>query len=139
MLRKDYILRQFEEFGKVLSLILGFKKNKDWDQFEKEVAEAALKFTSLEISHVENLAEAAFESEVIKSEKLTQEQKTILASLLFEKMNYYISIENQEQYRRLKKRCFDLYSYLKDNSTENEYNLDVHYKLEFLGKMEDHL
>jgi hypothetical protein len=139
MLRKDYILRQLEEFGKVLSLIMGYKKNSDWDKFEKEVADAALKFTSLEISQVENLVESEFESGVLMSEKLSQEQKTILASLLFEKMNYYISIEDQERYRRLKKRCFDLYSYLRDNSTENEYNLDVHYKLEFLGKMEDHL
>ncbi|MES2681740.1 MAG: hypothetical protein V4635_17730 [Bacteroidota bacterium] len=137
MLRKDFILRQFEEFGKVLALILGFKNNKDWEKFEKEVADAAKKFTSLDISHVENLSDAAFESDVIDSETLNQEQKTILASLLFEKMNYYITIGNQEMYRRLKTRCFDLYSYVRENSTENEFNLDVHYKLEFLGKMED--
>ena len=55
MLKKDLILRQLEEFGKVMAVILSFKKVKDWDNFEKEIREAALKFTTFEIDNVESL------------------------------------------------------------------------------------
>lgn len=137
MLRKDYILRQFEEFGKVLALILGYKNNRDWEKFEREIAEAARKFTSLEISHTEHLTDQEFETEIVLSQSLTQEQKTILATLLFEKMNYYVIHNDRENYLKLKKRCLNLYQHIRDNFTENEFNLDVHYKIEFLGKMED--
>jgi len=137
MLRKDYLLRQFEEFGKVLALILGYKNNSDWEKFEKEMADAALKFTSLELSHTEHLTDQEFDAQVIGSEQLTQEQKTILATLLFEKMNYYVIANDQANYLKLKKRCIGLYQHIRDNFTEHEFNLDVHYKLEFLSKMEN--
>lgn len=137
MLRKDYIQRQFEEFGKVLAQILGFKRNKDWERFESDVNAAAIKFTALEINAIENADDQGFRKMVLDNESLSQEQKTILATLLFEKMNFYIEQGDQRHYPLLKKRCQELYSHIKENFTENEFNLDVHYKLEFLSRMED--
>lgn len=134
MLRKDLIMRQFEEFGKVLSQILGFKREKDWEKFEKEVQKAFNQFTSLELEHIERLNESDFEAEVLKHPSLTFEQKKIMAALLFEKMNYYLE-QNQEGYLALKSKCMMLYSHIQDNFTENQFDMDVHYKLEFLKSL----
>jgi hypothetical protein len=134
MLRKDLIMRQFEEFGKVLSQILSFKREKDWEEFEKEVQKAFNQFTSLELEHIELLNESDFETEVIKHPTLSFEQKKIMAALLFEKMNYYLE-QNRDEYPMLKSKCIKLYSHIRDNFTENQFDMDVHYKLEFLKNL----
>lgn len=127
-------MRQFEEFGKVLSQILGFKREKDWEKFEKEVQKAFNQFTSLELEYIELLNEADFETEVIKHPTLSFEQKKIMAALLFEKMNYYIE-QNRDEYQVLKSKCIKLYSHIRDNFTQNQFDMDVHYKLEFLKNL----
>jgi hypothetical protein len=134
MLRKDFIERQFEEFGKVLALILGYKKNNSWEEFEQEIARAAKKFTSFEMEHVENLNGDVFDAEIIGDKSLLYDQRKILANLLFEKMNYYLEKGNDEKFRNLKGKCFKLYRFLETNHTQNEFDLDVHYKLEMLKK-----
>lgn len=131
MLRKDLIMRQFEEFGKVLSQILGFKRERDWEKFEKEVQKAFNQFTSLELEHIACLNESDFETEIINHPTLSFEQKKIMAALLFEKMNYYLE-QNREEYQELKSKCIKLYSHIRDNFTQNQFDMDVHYKLEFL-------
>ena len=109
-----------------------FKKNQDWEKFEEEISAALQKFTSLEITQVEQFNDEDFIVKVINSESLTMEQKKILATLLFEKMNYYLSLEKSEDFLKLKGRCFNLYAHIRDNFTENEFDLDVHYKIEYL-------
>ncbi|MBA2612443.1 MAG: hypothetical protein H0U95_10755 [Bacteroidetes bacterium] len=135
MLRKDYILRQLEEFGKVMAVILGFKKQLDWEEFEKEIYKASLKFTSLEINHVEGLNEEAFEKEVLSNPALTLDQLKILADLLFERMNLYIVRNEEEKYEKLKAKCLSLYKFIQNSHTENEFDMNVHYKLEALKKL----
>lgn len=134
-LRKDYIQRQFEEFGKVLAVILVYKRESDWDKFEKEINEATKKFTALEIGYVETLSNEAFEKEVLLSPTLMQDQKKILATLLFEKMSFYMEKSDEKNYLALKNKCLELYTHLKENFTENEFDLDVHYKLDFLNRI----
>ncbi|MDI1355608.1 MAG: hypothetical protein PSX36_11855 [bacterium] len=135
MHKKDYIQRQFEEFGRVLALILGSKKQKDWEKFEIEIDEAIRKFTSLEIDAVEKHNDEEFEKVVIKNPALSQEQRKILANLLFEKLEFYLQGDDLENFVFLKQKCLALYSYLQDNATNNEFDLDVHYKLEILKEM----
>jgi len=135
MLRKDYIMRQFEEFGKVMAVIFGLKREKEWEKFEKEIAEASKKFTSLEITYVENLPIADFEKEILNHPALLPGQQKMLADLLFEKMNYYIEKNEQEKNTHLKNKCLMLYQKFTENLTQNEFNLDVHYKLEFLKRV----
>lgn len=134
-LRKDFIVRQLEEFGKVMSVILGLKLNKDWDEFETEIAAAAKKYTNLEIDAVENMSDADFEISVLYRDGMELDQKKILAQLLFEKLNFYIASGNEENYSRLKDRCLVLYNHILQNFTENEFDLDVHYKIAALRMM----
>lgn len=134
MLRKDLLVRQLEEFGKVMAVVLGFKKQNDWDKFEKEIQEATLKFTGLEIKNVENLTETTFEKEVLNYPTLLLDQKKILADLLFEKLNFYAQNNNEEKYQSLKTKCLALYENIQNNHTENEFDMNVYYKLAILKK-----
>jgi hypothetical protein len=135
MFRKDYIIRQFEEFGKVLAIILSLKKDKDWERFENEIQEAVLRFTSFEIEYVENLSEEDFWFEIINHPTLSFDQYKILAGLLFEKLDFYMNRNDQEKYQNLKSKCLALYKVIAGNQTQNEFNLDVHYKIEFLSRI----
>jgi hypothetical protein len=135
MLKKDFIVRQFEEFGKVMAVILGYKKQNDWANFEKEIFEATQKYTSLEINYVEDLSHVDFEIEVLHNEKLSLDQKKILSDLLFEKLHLYLEHSNASGYINLKHKCIALYRFISGNLTQNEFNLDVYYKLDFLNKI----
>jgi hypothetical protein len=134
MLRKDLIVRQLEEFGKVMAVILGFKKQNDWDKFEKEIEAATEKFTNLEIKTIESLTITDFEKEVLNHPTLLLDQKKILADLLFEKLNFYAQNNNEEKYQSLKTKCLALYEHIQNNHTENEFDMNVYYKLAILKK-----
>ncbi|MCE3259636.1 MAG: hypothetical protein K0S12_1277 [Bacteroidetes bacterium] len=132
MLRKDLIVRQFEEFGKVLAKILSHKKALDWDSFQKEIEEAAKKFTAFEISAVEDSSLTEFQSAVFGKENMTYDRTKILASLLFEKMSFYAEQNDALKAENLKNKCILLYEKCASDLMDNEYDLDVHYKLQFL-------
>jgi hypothetical protein len=132
MLKKDYLVRQFEEFGKVFATILGFKKSRDWEKLEKEIYLAAQKFTSYEIDYVERLSTEEYQREILSHQRLTSEQHKILADLLFEKMHFYLMMDDMEKYGILKLKCIMLYEFISGDLTQNQFNLDVHYKLDYL-------
>ena len=134
MLRKDFIIRQIEEFGKVLALIIGFKKQNEWTKFEQEIKNAIQKFTSLEINEIENLNIDFFVSEIVNRKGLSLDQKKIIANLMYEKLYFYLFKNENENYSQLKAKCLLLYLHLNENCTTNEFDLDVHYKLSMLQK-----
>lgn len=134
MLRKDFIIRQIEEFGKVLALIIGYKKQNEWTKFEEEIKNAIQKFTSLEMNEIENLNIDFFVSEIINREGLSLDQKKIIANLMYEKLYFYLFKNENENYSQLKAKCLLLYLHLNENCTTNEFDLDVHYKLSMLQK-----
>jgi hypothetical protein len=131
MIRKDYIQRQFEEFGKVLASLLSLKKNRDWEAFEKEIELASQTFTSFELKALEELSLDDFEKK-IQSTPLAYDHKKMLASLLFEHMNAYQERGETEHYEQLKKKCFVLYTALAEDLTHNEFDLETHYRIKLL-------
>lgn len=135
MLKRDHILRQFEEFGKVLAALLTFKKNREWERFDKEIQDAVMRFTPFELDYVENLSEEDFWFEILNHPTMSDEQYKILAGLLFEKLDYYLSRNDQEKYLNVKTKCLKIYEAIAGNQSKNEFNLDVHYKLQFLNKI----
>ena len=135
MLRKDYFVRQLEEFGKVLGVLLFLKKQNDWDKFTEELAKATPKFTSFELEFVEKLNDSEFLSEIIENEKVNLEQKTILANILFEKMDFYAHTVQTDKENETARKCLALYEFLHNNQSQNEFNLQTHYRLQFLKSM----
>ena len=135
MLKKDFIQRQLEEFGKVMAVILNFKKNKDWENFEKELNLASIKYSLYELNKIEEMSLNDFKINVLGKTNTTNDEQKIMADLMFEKMNYYFETNEIEKAEMLKDKCILLYTFYKENLTLTEFNLDLHYKLQVLNKM----
>jgi hypothetical protein len=130
MLRRDLIMGQFEAFGKALALLMGLRKQQEWDQFEKELAALSVKYAGKELSILEAMPDD--ELDIWLKDDSARKLK-ILASLLYEKMVFYEHISEQEAYRKTGKRCEKLYQALQDNLVSSEFDLDVHYKMKDLA------
>lgn len=135
MLRRDYLVKQYEEFGKVLAVILGMKRDGLFPDMLEEIHKAAQKYTSLEILYLEKEKDADLIKDLTEEKKLNDEQLKMLADLMFEKAEYYAqSSGSQNDIANCYRKAFLIYSFLKEHATLN-YSLDMHYKLELLAKM----
>ncbi|MBI3519280.1 MAG: hypothetical protein HY062_07975 [Bacteroidetes bacterium] len=135
MLKRDYLVKQFEEFGKVMAVLLGLKRDSKFSEFSDLINESVKKYTATEINYVESIDDGNLTTTLTQEKKLNDEQLKILADLLFEKGNYYSATNHQEQASaNCYKKAFLLYLFLKEHATMN-YSLDMHYKLELLEKM----
>lgn len=138
MHKRDYLVKQFEEFGKVMSILLGLKRDENYPKLFELINESIKKYTSSEVDYVESLINEQFIDILTIEKKLNDEQLKMLADLLFEKANYYF---NSQQNSELKlkgincyKKSYVIYLFLKEQTTLT-YSLDMHYKLELLSKM----
>ena len=136
MYKKDYLQRQFESFGKVMAALFGLRKEKKYEEYEKEYVANFLKFTSLSPEKIEQLDLGQFVSELEGMNQFSQDKFKILADLLYEKLNFYLEIRADMQAKNLKNKCVYLYEFLQNNHTENEFNLEIHYRLNFLRILE---
>lgn len=136
MLRRDYFIKQVEEFGKVLAQIMGMKRNGRFPDMQEEIQKATLKYTNLEILDIEKLENTGFTEDLTENRKLNDDQMKMLADLLFEKAEYYIRTSgDSKDASNCYRKAYLIYQFLRDHATLN-YSLDMHYKLELLNKME---
>lgn len=136
MLKRDYLVKQFEEFGKVMAVLLGLKKDGLFPESSNTIEGALKKYTALEIKYVESIANDNLIETLTHEKKLNDEQLKMLADLMYEKGEYYSLINSPENTSsNCYKKAFLIYLFLKENATLN-YSLDMHYKLEILEKME---
>ncbi len=135
MLRKDYIMRQFEEFGIVIGAILGLKRNKEWEKFELEIEKAVKQFTSLELAELKNLSLEAFEKIIQSSPQLKPDQIKALADLLYEQSFAEQEKNNNSQTTDLLQKSLMLYKIYKGELTSNQFNLETHYRIELITKI----
>lgn len=136
MLKRDYLIKQFEEFGKVLGQILGLKKEGNLSQLNDMIREASQKYAASEIDYVETIPDEVLLKTLLDEKKLTDEQLKMLGDLLFEKAEYYLRLNSPEgQSLNCYKKAYLVYSFLKEHATLN-FSLDMHYKLELLAKMD---
>lgn len=135
MLRRDYLVKQFEEFGKVMGVLFGLKKEGLHSELSDLINESVKKYTAIEIDYVESIADEELIEILTEDKKLNDEKLKMLADLLFEKGNYYaVNATTEVQSVNCYKKTLLLYQFLKFNATMN-YSLDMHYKLEILEKM----
>lgn len=135
MFKKDYIQRQFEEFGKVLAFIMGYKKQGDLANFELEIEKAVATFTGLEIKEVLALSDIEFAELIKKSTHLKSEQIKILADLIYEKSFVYENTENELQFVKTLKRALFLYEWHRSHLTTNEFNIEINYRITLINKL----
>jgi len=126
MLRKDYIMRQFEEFGKFLAIVFGLKHGEKWEELEKKVNEFSQKFTSMEIGAVEGFENDTLLYTLTGKHQLKEAQLKMLADLLYEKgIAYEKQLKETESVNALRKALL-IYVYVRDNSLESDFSLDMH-------------
>ncbi len=131
MHKRDLLLRQFEEFGKFLAVIIGYKNQENYNEVSKYINEGVLKYCDISIEEIEQLEKENLIIFLIQEKKLTDEQLKMLADLLYENgINYLNTFSNQEATTQ---SCFIkaqlLYNFVNQNATL-PYSLDTHYKLE---------
>jgi hypothetical protein len=134
MHKRDYLVKQFEEFGKVMAVLLGLKKDGNYPDFLNLINESVKKYTATEIEHVEAISDELLLQVLTNEKKLNDEQLKMLADLLYEKAEYYIHNAENEGAINCYKKANAIYVFLKENATLT-YSLDMHYKLEVLSNM----
>jgi hypothetical protein len=135
MLKRDYLVKQAEEFGKVIAVLMGLKRDGNYPDILKEINTAAQKYTDTEILHVEGLENTALLKELTEEKKLNDDQLKMLGDLLFEKAEYYLNTSASDaEANNCYKKAYLIYLFLKEHATLN-YSLDMHYKIELLAKM----
>lgn len=135
MHKRDYLVKQFEEFAKVIAILLGLKKENKFSEISELINESVLKYTSTEIKYIEDLQDEELIETLTDNKKLSDEQLKILADLVFEKGNYYSSVlSTQHESINCYKKSLLIYTFLKSHATLN-YSLDMHYKIEILSNM----
>jgi len=131
MHKRDLLLRQFEEFGKFLATILGYKQQQDFIEVSKLISEGALKYIGVSIKEVEELEPENLISTLTQEKKLTDEQLKMLADLLYENgVNNLNGDLNSNSFTLINfTKVQMLYNFVNLNGTL-PYSLDTHYKLE---------
>lgn len=135
MLRKDYIQRKFEEFGKFLALLMGFKNNNQWSELEKQINENSQKFTGVEIGAIEMISDPALLLELTEARGLKEEQLKILGDLLYEKGLAYLNQQKEIEAKNAFTKALALYNYISANSLETDFSLDMHYKVKAIQQL----
>ena len=134
MHKRDYLVKQFEEFGKVMAILLGLKREGHLSEFNALINESFKKHISTEISETESILDLDLLHHLTIEKKLNDEQLKIVADLFYEKAEYYLKTSLESQATNCYKKAYSIYLFLKDHATLS-YSLDMHYKLEVLSMM----
>ncbi len=135
MLRKDFLVRQFEEFGKFLGIVFGLKNNQKWAELEELINSNSEKFTSLKIAAVEKIANEDLIENLTSTHKLNEAQLQMLADLLYEKGIAYLKQFKEEEANLLLGKALLIYSYVKENALDSDFSLDRHFKMQTIEQL----
>jgi hypothetical protein len=79
MIRRDYILRQIEQFAAMLAQIVGFVKNEQWTEASTTINQTAQRLTGAEVHELVHLSETELLARLIQNEPdVTVEAKTFM-------------------------------------------------------------
>jgi hypothetical protein len=135
MLRKDYIVRQFEEFGKFLAIVIGLRTDSRLIEMEELINTSALKYTNIEIKIAEGLPDKDLIQLLTENYKLKEANLKMLGDLLYEKgMGYSNSFKEDEAGNAFQKALI-IFEFIKENSLEIDFSLDMHFKINSLRQL----
>lgn len=135
MLRKDYIMRQYEQFGIFLGIVFGLKKDNKWPELEELITTSAFKYTKIEIEEAEKLENNDLIEILTQKYSLKEPNLKMLADLLYEKGIGYSELIKEEEARNNFEKALIIYNYIQANSLEIDFSLDMHFKLNSLKQL----
>ena len=134
MHKRDYLVKQFEEVGKVMAILLGLKRDGNFPEFLNTINESAKKYAKTEIEFVESIKNENLIETLTTDKKLNDEELKMVADLLYEKAEYYLNQSQELEAENCYRKTNSIYLFLKEQATLT-YSLDMHYKIEVLSKM----
>lgn len=134
MLKRDYLVKQFEEFGKVMAVLLGLKRDGKFSELEELIRNTALKYTATEIAYAESLPDEQLLDILTNEKKLSDEQLRMLGDLLYEQGCSHAQCGREMEAGNAFRKTMLIYTFLQNNATM-PYSLDMHYKLNVLKSM----
>lgn len=134
MYKKDYLVRQLESFSKFLGIVIGLRKNKDYQQFEEELEKLVSSFTNQELNSIRTESFSEFTERVGRNPELNSIKIRMLADALFELCVSDIEKESNNENSILEKTFF-LYQKYQSELVSNEFDLEVNYRIKFLDKL----
>lgn len=135
MLRKDYIVRQFEEFGKFLAIVMGFRTDSKFTEMEELISSSALKFTHIELETAEALSNDNLIDALVQKHGLKEANLKMLADLLYEKGMSYSKQLRDDQAENAFRKALTIFEYIQANSLEIDFSLDMHFKINTLKQV----
>ncbi len=137
MFRKDYIVRQFEEFGKFIALVFGLKTDSKFSEMEELINASAAKFTNIEIEIAEKLQNKVLIQLLTENYGLKEANLKMLGDLLYEKGISYSKLFKEDKAENAFTKALIIFEFIKENSLEIDFSLDMHFKMTSLKQMLD--
>lgn len=135
MLRKDYIVRQFEEFGKFLAIVIGLRTDSKLVEMEELINTSALKYTNIEIKIAEGLPNKDLIQLLTENYELKEANLKMLGDLLYEKGIGYSKLFKEDEAENAFQKALIIFEFIKENSLEIDFSLDMHFKINSLKQM----
>lgn len=138
MLRKDYIVRQFEEFGKFLGIVFGLKADAKFKELEELINTSAFKYTNIEIEIAEKLPNKDLIQLLTENYELKEANLKMLGDLLYEKGIGYSKQFKEDAAENAFQKALIIFEHINENSLEIDFSLDMHFKINSLKQMLNH-
>lgn len=118
MFRRDYILHQIEEFGRVLAAIMGLRREKKFDEAQQKIDHAYKNILKLSSDFAKNHTTDEI-LDVLKNEKgMDNQMIRMVAELLYEEgLTLHDRQDDQEMMRITLERANVLFNYLMNADT----------------------
>lgn len=127
-------MKQFEEFGRVMAVLLGLKRDGRHTEFEELIRNTTLKYTGAEIDYIASVENDQLIEILTGQRKLNDEQLKMAGDLLYEQAEAHLHAGRSAEARTCYQKSLLIYEFLQSHSTL-PYSLDVHYKVKLLREM----
>jgi len=135
MIRKDYLLRYFEELGQVLAKLMGFKEKGDFKgglELLNETFSNMLHISSGDLNRISSDKLVSYLSDDLQ---FTLTQISLVAELLFEEAELYNQQTQQEDANTRYRKVLILYKYL--SQEEKSYSMERVERMEMINTILD--
>ncbi len=128
MPQRDYLLRQFEQFGEVLARLLGFKNKGKLDETLEIIDESLIELLKIDSAYLNSLTTDEIINELVGKRYLNVDQLKIAAHLLFEEAEIFFIKENKLNYLPRYHKAMILFEYIE--KAEKVFSIELNEKIE---------
>jgi hypothetical protein len=135
MIRKDYLLRYFEELGQVLAKLMGFKEKGDFMGGLELLNETFSSMLHINSGDLNRISSDKLVSYLTDDLQFTLTQVSLVAELLFQEAELYNQLAKQEDANSRYRKVLILYNYI--NREEKAYSIEREQRSEMIRQLLD--